>query len=144
VTFICPKCGATRKESVQKNRDKKDSLKVECSCSHFYEVQLEFRKFYRKETHINGLYIRPSHAGDWGKMVVKNLSMGGCGFETSNISTLARGEEIKVEFTLDNLRGSTIKKKAVVVEVSGRYVGCKFSESPGAYDADLGFYMKIK
>ena len=70
--------------------------------------------------------------------------MGGCGFETLKISTLARGEEIKVEFTLDNIRGSMIKKKAVVVEVAGRYVGCKFSESPGAYDADLGFYMKIK
>ncbi|MEN6320637.1 MAG: PilZ domain-containing protein [Syntrophaceae bacterium] len=143
VTFICPKCGSMVKEPAQKYKDHKGSLKVECSCSHSYEVQLEFRKFYRKETNIAGLYMRSSHAGDWGKMVVKNLSMGGCGFETWKKSTLVQGEEIKLEFKLDNTRGSIIKKKAVVCEVDGQYVGCKFAEPPGAYDPDLGFYLKI-
>jgi len=143
VTFICPKCGSMRKEPAQKYKDHKGTLKIECSCSHSYEVQLEFRKFYRKETNIDGLYIRSSYAGDWGKMVVKNLSMGGCGFETWKKSTLVRGEEIKIEFTLDDRRGSTIKKKAIVTEVEDRYVGCKFVEPPGTYDPDLGFYLKI-
>ena len=142
-TFICPKCGAVGKESVQKYKNHKVSMRVECSCSHSYEVQLEFRKFYRKETNLDGLYIRSSNVGDWGKMVVKNLSMGGCGFKTMGACTLVPGEEIKIEFVLDGHRGSTVKKKAIVLEIEGRYVGCKFSEQPSSYDADLGFYLKI-
>jgi hypothetical protein len=142
VTFICPKCGDARKESVQQYKEHTDPIKINCTCSNIYEVQLEFRKFYRKETHIDGVYIRSSHAGDWGKMVVKNLSMRGCGFEMLKISTLLPGEEIKLEFILDDRRRSMIKKKAIVREVRGHYVGCQFSELPGAYDADLGFYLK--
>jgi hypothetical protein len=141
-TFICPKCGLARKETVQQYRDNKGPIKINCTCSNIYEVQLEFRKFYRKETHIDGLYIRSSRAGDWGKMVVKNLSMGGCGFETMRASTLVRGEEIKIEFVLDDRKGATIKKKAIVTYIAVNYIGCRFSEPPGSYDADLGFYLK--
>jgi hypothetical protein len=142
VTFICPKCGSARKENAQKYKEHKGPVKIDCTCTNAYEVQIEFRKFYRKETHLDGLYLRSSHTGDWGKMVIKNLSMGGCGFKTLKTTTLVPGEEIKIEFTLDDRTAAPIKKKAIVLEVDGQYVGCKFSGPPGSYDADLGFYMK--
>jgi hypothetical protein len=142
VTFICPKCGAARKESVQQYKEHKGPITINCTCSNIYEVQLEFRKFYRKETHIDGVYMQSTKSGDWEKMVVKNLSMRGCGFEAWKTSTLLIGEEIKVEFVLDDPGRSKIKKKAIVREVRGHYVGCQFSDLPGAYDADLGFFLK--
>jgi len=142
VTFICPKCGESRKESAEQYKDQTGTIKVECKCSNVYEVQLEFRKSFRKETFLDGLYYRASHSGDWGKMVVRDLSLGGCRFETSKAHLLDLGEEIKLEFVLDDPRRSNIRKKAVVSVVEGRLVGCKFSDPPGSIDSELGFYLR--
>jgi hypothetical protein len=143
VTFICPRCGSAQRESVEKYKDHKGSIKVECTCMNVYEVKLELRKFYRKEIYLDGLYFRSSHSGDWGKMVVRNLSMEGCGFETMKMnSLLVTGEEIKVEFALDDRRNSTVRKKAIILKVEGRNVGCKFLDPPGSYNPELGFYLK--
>jgi len=142
VTFICPKCGAVRKESVQLYKERKDPIKIICPCSNIYEVELDFRKFYRKSTHIYGVYLQSTQFSDWEKMVVKNLSMRGCGFETWKTPTLVPGEEIKLEFVLDVPWRPKIKKKAIVREVRGLYIGCQFTDLPGAYDAELGFYLR--
>jgi predicted RNA-binding Zn-ribbon protein involved in translation (DUF1610 family) len=142
VTFICPKCGDARKESVQQYKEHTDPIKINCTCSNIYEVQLEFRKFYRKETRLDGLYFRSSHPDDWGKMVVRNLSVEGCGFETMKKNNLGAGEEIKVEFTLDDHRNSMIRQKAVVLVSEGNFVGCRFSRPPNLVDPDLAFYLR--
>jgi len=55
---------------------------------------------------------------------------------------LAVGEEINIQFTLDNPRSSIIRKKAVISEVEERSVGCKFCELPGYIDSELGFYLR--
>jgi hypothetical protein len=142
VTFVCPKCGESRKESVVQYKDQTGTIKIECKCTNVYEVHLEFRKTFRKETSFDGLYFRTSHPGDWGKMIVRDLSLGGCRFETMKAHLLDRGEEIKLEFVLDDARCSTIRKKAVVFDIDGRNVGCKFSDPPGSIDTELGFYLR--
>ena len=142
VTFICPKCGESRKESAEQYKEYKGSVKIECRCTNVYEVQLEFRKSFRKETFLDGLYYRTSHSGDWGKMVVRDLSLGGCRFETSKANLLDLGEEIKIEFVLDDSRNSNIRKNAVVSDIEGRFVGCKFSDPPGSINSEIGFYLR--
>jgi hypothetical protein len=142
VTFICPKCNSARRESAEQYKYHKGSLRIECTCTNIYEVQLEFRKFYRKETRLDGLYFRSSHPDDWGKMVVRNLSVEGCGFETMKKNNLVAGEEIKVEFTLDDHRNSMIRQKAVVLVSEGNFVGCRFSRPPNLVDPDLAFYLR--
>ena len=141
VTFICPKCHESRRESVAQYKDQTGTIKVKCRCTNVYEVKLEFRKAYRKETSLDGLYFR-DQSGEWGKMIVKDLSMGGCRFETIKAHLLEKGEVIRIEFALDDARGSTIKKKAVVFDIEGRSVGCKFSQPPDYIDSELGFYMR--
>jgi hypothetical protein len=141
VTFVCPKCSESRKESVVQYKDQTGTIKFECKCTNVCEVRLEFRKSFRKETSLDGLYFRTAQPGDWGKMIVNDLSLGGCRFETMKAHLLNRGEEIKLEFVLDNARRSTIKKKAVVFDIEGRSVGCKFSDPPGSIDSELGFYL---
>ena len=58
VTFLCPKCGDSRKQSVEKYRDVTGLTKMSCICGYVSEVKLEFRKFFRKDTELEGLYYR--------------------------------------------------------------------------------------
>jgi hypothetical protein len=141
-TFICPECGIAKQESVQMYQGHKGPIKVECPCANVYEVQLEFRRFYRKETNLKGMYIRASQPRDRGQLVIKDLSLGGCRCETWERFTLVPNEEIKLEFTLDDLRHSPIKKNAVVVHLNENRAGCRFSDTVASYDADLGFYLR--
>jgi hypothetical protein len=142
VTFICPKCGESRREAVEQYRDQTRSINFECKCTNVCEVRLEFRKSFRKETSLDGIYFRTSHPSDRRKMIVRDLSFWGCRFETMKACTLVPEEEIRVEFALDDPRSSTIKKKAVVFDVKGRHVGCKFSVHQGSIDSELGFYLR--
>jgi predicted RNA-binding Zn-ribbon protein involved in translation (DUF1610 family) len=142
VTFLCPKCGDSRKQSVEKSRDVIGLTKMSCICGYVSEVQLEFRKFFRKDTELEGLYYRSIPEGHWGKMIVKDLSILGCRFEMRRKELLGEGEEIKLQFTLDNPRRSIIRKKAIVSEVEGSNVGCKFVDLPGYIDSELGFYLR--
>ena len=142
VTFLCPKCGDSRKQSVEKYRDAVGLTKMICTCGHVSEVKLEFRKFFRKDTELEGFYYRSIPEGHWGKMIVKNLSIFGCRFEMRKKALLGEGEEIEIQFTLDNPRRSIIRKKAIVSAVEGNSVGCKFVELPGHIDSELGFYLR--
>jgi predicted RNA-binding Zn-ribbon protein involved in translation (DUF1610 family) len=142
VTFLCPKCGDSRKQSVVKYRDHIGSVRMSCICGYDSEVKLEFRKFFRKDTELQGLYYRTTPDGHWGKMIVRNLSMVGCRFEMIRKDPLAEGEEINIQFTLDNPRSSIIRKKAIVSLVEGHSVGCKFCDPPGYIDSEIGFYLR--
>jgi len=142
VTFICPKCGASRRDIVEQYKDQTRSIKIECKCAHVCEVQLEFRQSFRKETSLHGIYFRTSHPDDLKEMTISNLTFWGCKFETMKACTLALGEGIGLEFVLDNQDRSKIKRKAVVVDVKGCHVHCKFSVPPDIIDSELGFYLK--
>ena len=142
VTFLCPKCGDSRKQSVEKYRDVTGLIKMSCFCGYVCDVKLEFRRFFRKDTKLEGLYYRTTPDGHWGKMIVRNVSLVGCGFEMIRPCPLVEGEEINIQFTLDNPRSSIIRKKAVVSIVEGLFVGCKFSDPPGYIDSELGFYLR--
>ena len=141
-TFVCPKCGDLRRESVGHHRDQAHTLKIKCKCMNIYEVELEFRQAFRKETTLNGKYFRTAHPGDCGRMIVTNLSLGGCRFEMVKESALEVGDEIRVELAFDVHVSSTIKKKAVILHVKGRRVGCKFCDPAGSFDPDIAFYLR--
>ena len=86
--------------------------------------------------------FRTSHPGDLTKMIVRNLAFWGCKFETVRACSLVPGEDITLEFVLDNHDRSKIKRKAVVVDVKGSDVRCKFSIPPDFIDSELGYYLK--
>jgi len=143
-TLICPKCGDLRKESVEPYKGKAGPLKIKCGCMNVYEVELEFRGTFRKETSLNGKYFRISDPGDCGRMIVKDMSLGGCRFEMTRETDLAVGEEIRLELVLDEHAASVTKKKAVVSHVKGRLVGCKFCDPLGSsIDPAIAFYLRM-
>ena len=77
----CPFCRHARTVSVKKIKDVKKVIKVKCSCQESYSVSLELRKLYRKDASLHGRYVNLSLDNESGRMIVKDVSMGGIGFE---------------------------------------------------------------
>ena len=136
----CPSCKHARIVSVQKIKDKKRVIKVKCSCQEYYSVSLELRKLYRKSANLNGRYVNLSLNNENGRMIVKDLSMGGIGFEAVGKSSIEKEHEFEVTFTLDDTHSSAIKKKVVIKMVRDKFVGCEYVQ-PLEYDKALGFYL---
>ncbi|MEN6624483.1 MAG: PilZ domain-containing protein [Smithella sp.] len=142
VIFSCPNCGKMQKEQAQKYKNHKGPIKIQCKCGDFYEVEIEFRKLFRKETRLDGVFTASSKPGNWEKIIVKDLSMKGCKFETLKAIFLNPDEEIKIEFRLNNTKNSLIRKKAIIRHVDKNYAGCEFQDQTGDLDPDLGFYLR--
>jgi len=136
----CPYCRHARTVSVQSIKDKKKTIKVKCLCKKSYSVSLELRRSHRKKTNLKGRYVNLSHENEVGIMIVKDLSMGGIGFEAVGEILIKKGHELELTFNLDDEDSSLIRKLVVVKVVKGRYVGCEFRHSFG-YDKALGFYL---
>ena len=136
----CPFCRHARIVSVQKIKDKKKVINVKCSCQEYYSVNLELRKMYRKNTSLNGRYVNLSLNNENGRMIVKDLSMGGIGFEAVGKSQIEKEHEFEVTFTLDDTHSSVIKKQVVIKMVKDKFVGCEYVQ-PLEYDKTLGFYL---
>ena len=136
----CPSCKHARTVSVEKFKDKKKIIKIKCSCKESYLVSLELRKMYRKSTNLKGSYINYSLNNELGMMIVKDVSMGGIGFEAVGGNRIEKEHELEVTFTLDDTHSSVIKKQVVVRIVNNNYVGCEFTHAH-EYNKALGFYL---
>ena len=137
----CPSCRHARTVSVEKFKEKKKIIKVKCSCKESYFVSLELRKMYRKGTSLKGTYINYSLNNELGMMIVKDISMGGVGFEVIGGNRIKKDHELEVTFTLDDTHSSVIKKKVVVRIVNKNFVGCEFKHAH-EYNKALGFYLR--
>jgi len=136
----CPFCRHARTVSVQKIKEKKKVINVKCSCQKSYSVSLELRKLYRKTASLNGKYVNLSLNNESGMMIVKDVSMGGIGFDAVGRNRIEKGHELEVTFTLDDTHSSVIKKQVVVKMVRDKFVGCEYVH-PLEYDKALGFYL---
>ena len=136
----CPFCRHARTVSVQKIKDKKKVIKVKCSCQESYTVSLELRKMYRKSTSLNGKYVNHTLNNETGVMIVKDVSMGGIGFDAVGANRIEKDHELEVTFTLNDTHQSVIKKLVVVRIVRNKFVGCEFLHAH-EYDKALGFYL---
>ncbi len=163
VTITCPQCQATRSVSLDKLPPGKHLIKIKCGCATIFPVQLEFRKNFRKQTDLPGRYQLLTPAGrepaaragtSRGKTLysakqepptnscfVKNLSLTGAGLVIPGNHGLKVGDILRLEFVLDDQRGSELNKKAVVRLVSDSFVGCQFIDTR-EYDKALGFYLR--
>ena len=129
-TLVCEKCGKTRVINLSDFKNIGKPLKVKCSCSHFFFVSIEVRKFYRKSTHLSGEYIKVSRDGakglEKGVMTVEDLSRSGLGFRTKTNHSLRVKDLLRVRFILDDARHSEVNKSVVVKRISNYFVGAEF------------------
>lgn len=143
--FGCPKCQKIRNRDVSqyKGIDRAVRMKCKCPCGCAYSVLLERRAFYRKETHLPGVYFRSK---DYRKpMTVKDLSINGLKFEVRGKHDLTAGDRLFVEFPLDDEQRTLIRKPAIVKKIAGAIIGAEFySEGYGKNlpDKAIGFYVR--
>ena len=137
----CPHCGIARTVNVvERLRNRPDPWKIRCSCGSAFRVLFEIRKAHRKQTNLEGYYIKLPAGDDRGKMLVKNLSLTGIGFTTLTAHRLSKGDQVELRFNLDNVQRTGINRTAVVKNSDDRYVGCEFTGST-QYDKAFGFYL---
>lgn len=141
-TFVCPNCENTSTVDVTKYAkvDKRVTVKVKCRCGHNFSVVLEKRKKYRKQTNLPGTYTLLDEDGDKGVMTVMDISITGVKLKVNVSRNFKVGDQLRVEFNLDDKRRTRIDKKVVIQNISNNYVGAVFA--PGQPDDPaLGFYL---
>jgi len=140
--LTCPQCGHQREVIADKFKGKKHKLKVKCLCQNVFEVILEFRNKPRKKTLLTGTYINHSQDESSGNIVVENISMTGLAFRCYVATKFNVGDELSVEFNLDDDEHTQIKKRVIVRNLTQRFIGCEFEGSKDIFDNYLEHYLK--
>lgn len=136
----CTNCSQVKRVNVGNYRDKKHDVRIKCPCSHNFSVLLDFRQQYRKGIQLKGRFMLINDRDtSWHKFTALNLSKYGIGIEAP-FETLRKDEELLLEFTLDDTKQSQIRKKVIIRHVSGRTLGCQFTETV-EFEREIGFYL---
>lgn len=139
-TIICPQCGKLKQADVSKYLELKSTvrLKCRCICGHCYVAELERRRYIRKKSNFAGHFVRTSNARK-GIMTVCDISRSGLKLRINGTEQFLIGEELSVEFRLDDTLRSIVKKDVIVRKIESTFVGVEFN-SMDHYD-QLGAYL---
>jgi hypothetical protein len=139
-TIICPQCGKLKQADVKKYLELESCVRLRCRCicGYSYVSELERRKFIRKKTNFPGSFNRISN-GSQGLMKVCDVSRSGLKLQMSKNEKFVPGDELHVEFRLDDSNRSIIKKYVVVRKIEDGFIGVEF-KSMDHYD-QLGAYL---
>jgi len=96
------------------------------------------------QVHLPGSFYQ-KRTGLYGEMVVTNLSKGGLQFRPFLKPFLKTGDLVGVEFHLDDLNRSRIRKQVRVVTVFGMEVGVEYItfEPTDFSDRALSYYLYL-
>jgi hypothetical protein len=141
-TLICPACGSIRQIAADKFRHRSHTITVRCICQQVFKILLDFRRHYRKNVSLTGSYeiTRPGGVGG-GLMQIHNISRGGLGFTISGQHRIAKDQELRIEFQLNDKKKTVLKKQVVVKAVQQNTVGCQF-KCGDEMDKALGFFLR--
>jgi len=138
----CPQCGQKKVISADQFRGYKHKLKVKCLYKKAFKVFLEFRKKMRKRTNLQGTYINHSQKGCRCNLIILDISVTGLAFSCVDAPTFKVGDELSVEFTLNDEHQTEIRRDGIVGNVRPGVVGAEFEISAeSAFDGPLGYYV---
>ena len=143
-TFSCPQCTRTKTVDVSQyaTLDKMVKVNVKCPCGHAYKAILEKRKQYRKETSLPGTYVHfiDGQPQNRGLMTIEDISTSGVKIKLNVKQNFAIGDQIKVEFHLDDAQRTLIKKTVIIRNQREQFIGAEFAPFE-TVDKALGFYL---
>jgi len=139
--LICPYCSHWKMISADPFRGHKHKLKVKCFCKQTFRVFLEFRRRIRKKTFFRGTNINHAQKGSRSDIVILDISVIGLAFSSLDVPTLKVGDDLSVEFTLDDEQKTDIRREVVVRNIRKRRVGCELEIYDEAFFGPLGFYV---
>ena len=139
--LTCSHCGAQKVILADTFQGYKHRLKVKCSCNEVFIVNLEFRNRIRRRTHLRGTYINHSQDDKNGHLIVKDVSVSGLSFTSLDIESVKVGDELKVDFTLDDEYQTEVSKELIVKNIRNKVAGCKFVTPEDVFGSHLGHYI---
>jgi hypothetical protein len=141
-TLVCPKCTSVKIVSAGHYRERQHQLKVRCTCTHVFRVNLDFRQCFRKLTNVDGIFNLFPPAVGGGMVEIQNLSLTGVCFGVKGIHTIKIGQKGRIDFTLDNRKKTRLIREFIVRAVRGNSIGCEFRKDQ-AFEKELGFYLRF-
>lgn len=89
--ILCPNCEKGEIKNLAKYKELHMPIKAKCNCGWLFNIVIESRKFYRKETVLSGVYTE--HDSDNArKITIENLSFTGIGFKTNFRNNIKLGD----------------------------------------------------
>lgn len=160
VCIECPACELGKSVSVAAYKGRNCPIKIKCPCGHSFEIDLDFRRHYRKQIlleanfwktdlNLESYYAKlpamsSTSLGTTSQKqkncAIKDLSLGGIRLDIWGPHDIAEGDELFIEFNLDNAKSSLVKCKVVVKSVHNNLVGAEFKEKAD-FCPELGFYL---
>lgn len=142
-TIVCPQCGFARQVDVTRFLPQNKQVKVRCPCGHSFRVSLEIRRTYRKSVFLFGEYRKKTDdaSSPYRQMIVQDISLGGCRFQTPLAHGLKIGDLVHLEFPLTDERKSIVKAVGEVRRVEGKSVGVTFVNFDSGSEKSLYFFL---
>ena len=142
-TFVCPACnkGVIKDLSQFSEIQKAVRLKCKCSCGNAYRVLLERRHHYRKPVSLVGMYFFQGGKGApiKGLIKIRDISQSGIQFLVNSMPEFQVGDNLTIEFTLDDEERSQIREAGIVQRIQSNIVGLDFKTTD--HYGKLGRYL---
>jgi len=78
--------------------------------------------------------------GEFGRIRVEQVSLSALGFRISKSHRIRINDFLDIQFNLDDIKRSLIKRRIVIREIKGNYIYAEFYNPP-PYAKNLGFYI---
>lgn len=137
----CPYCDRQKEITATPFKGHKHKLKVKCFCTNAFQVFLEFRKRARKITQLPGTFINHSQNSTHCRILILDVSLIGLTFSSLDAPIINEGDELSIEFTLDDEHNTNISRDAIVRSVRPGAIGGEFEKSSEVSDGLLGYYI---
>ncbi|MGD9732700.1 MAG: PilZ domain-containing protein [Desulfamplus sp.] len=141
--FICPDCGFEKRFDASAFKNKKKNLTIKCRCGNKTEMEIEFRKHFRKKVELFGNCLLKKNNKKC-EIIIRDLSMQGVRFEflhvcNKSMADIEIDDIIEIEFRLDTKQNDLILKRCMVRSKIDNFIGAQFQDDNFA--KRLGFYL---
>jgi hypothetical protein len=138
--LTCPYCSHQKEISATPFKGHKHKLKVKCFCKNPFNVFLEFRRRIRKTTQLPGTFVNYSQNSSRYHLLVLDVSLIGLTFSSLDDLTTNTGDELSIEFTLDDRHHTKISRDAIGrnIRSGGSIIGVEFEKTSVVIDGPWG------
>ena len=143
LNFKCPACQEPKIIKVDSLRTMISPLKVRCSCKTIFSLDIDYRRFYRKQTKLPGTYrsIQP-HSTKELEILIIDISKEGIRFRSFTGHKIRKGDTLLVTCELDDYKKTSLQKNVIVKSLNRDDIGCCFS-GQDLFEKELGFYLQL-
>ncbi len=122
--IVCPACGRRRALGGASQKVKSRTLvQVRCCCGNNFETILDRRLFLRATASLPGRYWVEGGDELAGRLLVRDLSVGGLGLVLEGKVEVKPGQRLRIEYAPEPDSAQLLVRDVVVRRVVGQWVG---------------------